>query len=233
MRRQLEIPAEEVRPERAAVLRAQGIPERAATGRIADLLAGAIQTYLARVEVRGVYEVVALEELLQVHRGEGLNEAPTPLEVVAPRAGALALFAVTLGEAVSDEITEAFAHRRLAEAAMLDAVASEGADLAVTRLGDDLLAELLGRRQVPEDAVVLPYSPGYCGWHISGQQALFDRLGPRGIGLTLNPSHVMRPLKSVSGALVAAGPSDHRFEDSFPFCSRCASRGCRARLAAI
>lgn len=46
------------------------------------------------------------------------------------------------------------------------------------------------------------FSPGYCGWHVSGQQKLFS-LFPTGLpcGVTLTPSSLMLPIKSVSGVL--------------------------------
>ena len=83
---------------------------------------------------------------------------------------------------------------------MLDAIASERADRAAE------LAGAIGSRRFRREGStrrVLPYSPGYCGWHVSGQRKLFDFLRPEEIGMTLNASCLMQPLKSVSGVLVA------------------------------
>lgn len=46
------------------------------------------------------------------------------------------------------------------------------------------------------------FSPGYCGWHVSGQHDLFA-LFPDGrpCGVTLTPSALMIPIKSVSGVI--------------------------------
>jgi hypothetical protein len=233
MRQLLEIPGADLVPDREKVLAAQGIPTRADTGRIRELLDGAFAAYVEEVAARALYQAVDAATFARVYRGEGQNEDETPVAEVSPRAEGLALFAVTLGQGVSDAISRLFAGRELAEAAMLDAVASEGADLAVIRVGGHFLDALRGRGEVSDEAVVLTYSPGYCGWHISGQQALFDVLGPHAIGLTVSSSHLMQPLKSVSGVLVAAPPAAHDFDDSFDFCARCSDRGCRARLAAI
>jgi hypothetical protein len=80
---------------------------------------------------------------------------------------------------------------------------------------------------------VLPYSPGYCGWHISGQRALFRHLEPERIGITLNTSFLMQPLKSVSGVLVVGDPRIHEFDNDFDFCAECATLDCRARIGSV
>ena len=80
---------------------------------------------------------------------------------------------------------------------------------------------------------VLRYSPGYCGWHISGQRRLFDYLDPGQIGITLRESFLMDPLKSVSGVLIAGPREIHRFTDDYDFCDQCDTRGCRQRLRAL
>ena len=50
------------------------------------------------------------------------------------------------------------------------------------------------------------FSPGYCGWHVSSQHDLFA-LFPDGrpCGVTLTPSALMLPIKSVSG-VIGLGP---------------------------
>ncbi|MCP4146820.1 MAG: hypothetical protein GY757_03625, partial [bacterium] len=77
---------------------------------------------------------------------------------------------------------------------------------------------------------VLNYSPGYCGWHISGQRKLFDWLNPEAIGIRLNESYLMSPLKSISGVLTAGEASIHRFDNTFPFCAQCRTFSCRERM---
>jgi hypothetical protein len=80
---------------------------------------------------------------------------------------------------------------------------------------------------------VLPYSPGYCGWHVTGQRRLFDRLEPQRIGVTLNSSCLMQPLKSVSGVLVIGPSSIHEFDNDFDFCALCSTYQCRARIGLL
>lgn len=114
---------------------------------------------------------------------------------------------------------------------MLDAVGSAAAD----HLADVVARRypsLAGRR---DDANwrALAYSPGYCGWHVSGQRALFGYLQPEPIGITLNASCLMQPLKSVSGVLVGGATVIHRFRPVYRVCSSCVERPCRDRIATL
>lgn len=46
-----------------------------------------------------------------------------------------------------------------------------------------------------------PYSPGYCGWHVTQQQPLFSLLPEHPCGVSLSKSSLMTPIKSVSGVI--------------------------------
>ena len=108
----------------------------------------------------------------------------------------------------------------------LDAAASLAADLAAEQLEEEVA------RRNP-DLTALRYSPGYCGWHVSGQRALFDELKPGDIGLGLTDSFVMDPVKSVSGVIVVGAPGIHHFKPDFDFCRACTDRTCRERIASL
>ena len=45
------------------------------------------------------------------------------------------------------------------------------------------------------------FSPGYCGWNVSQQQLLFPLFEGETCGVTLTPSSLMIPIKSVSGVI--------------------------------
>ena len=111
---------------------------------------------------------------------------------------------------------------------MLDAVASAAAD----RLAD-LLAARCETASGEERIRVLPYSPGYCGWHVSGQRALFAYLDPSDIGVLLNASCLMQPLKSVSAVLVGGAADIHKFRPTYAFCEPCQDKHCRGRMASV
>jgi hypothetical protein len=114
---------------------------------------------------------------------------------------------------------------------MLDSVASAAADRLTALLGS--LYPALNGGASANGTRVLAYSPGYCGWHVSGQRALFAFLDPGEIGVTLNASCLMEPLKSVSGVLVAGPARIHRFAPAFPFCPECREKPCHERIASL
>lgn len=175
-----------------------------------------------------LYESLARSDFEQIYRGRGDNDDDTPLEHVIDEAVSLALFAVTLGDKIPERINAFFDAGELAEGYILDQVASFAAEE---------LAEAAARRfqieSLRNDLAVLPYSPGYCGWYVSGQEALFARLRPDEIGISLNDSCLMHPVKSVSGVLVMAPVEAHDFSPAFPCCATCTTLACQERIASL
>jgi len=219
-------------PETGDVLAAQGLPEADALApRLRRLLDEAMHTCAALVEPRAVCEELSPERFATVLAPLGVPGDDLVVGRVYPRAQGLALFVATLGEAVSARIRHLFDEDALAEAYMLDAVASAAADLLADRLAERYRQTLAGRGM--KEPRVLPYSPGYCGWPTRGQRPLFDALRPGEIGVTLNDSCLMSPLKSVSGVLVAGPGEAHRFRPDFPFCDDCRTHECGPRMASV
>jgi hypothetical protein len=165
-----------------------------------------------------------------IFRGEGQNESDAPLATIYPKANRLALFAVTVGEDICSEIATLFDSGDFAEGTMLDAAASEGAERTADVVERLFFNHLAGERLIGDGQDVLQFSPGYCGWHVSAQGKLFDYLRPGEIGITLNDSYLMQPLKSVSGVLVAGPIEIFDFPDDFAFCEACATHSCRTRF---
>jgi len=233
------IAAEEIVPSDEGVLRALGRPPGAAPApdeRLRLLLADAAALFRELARPAGLWHEVTRDEFAGVYRGEGENEPQTPLEKIFPRADRLALFAVTVGEDVSTRIGELFQSGEYPLGAVLDATASEGAERAaeaVQKGWEAAIGAAGNARAADKDTRgmgVLRYSPGYCGWNVSGQRALFRVLEPEAIGIELNESCLMRPIKSVSGVLVAGTTEIHMFANDYPFCARCREWSCRARL---
>jgi hypothetical protein len=221
-------------PDVTSILAAQGVPEDRMSDTRARSLAEEAQARYARLSAPvGIVTDIAGDEFASLYPGEGHNAAQNPLDVIIPEALLLTLFAVTLGEAVSDEISLLFGQNDFARGAMLDAAASLGADLAAEEVERQCERQWRSSQRIDSGTAVMRFSPGYCGWHVSGQKRLFARLNPERIGIRLNDSYLMQPLKSVSGVIVAAPWAAFDIDDTYPFCSDCTTHSCRDRFAAL
>jgi hypothetical protein len=222
----------EAMPAVGEVLRAQDLPEEDALApRLRRLLHEAVTAYADLVEPRAVCEELSAERFASVLAPLDLPGDRLVVGQVYSRAEGLALFVATLGEAVPLRIRHLFDEDALAEGWMLDAVASAGADRLAERLAERYRRTLV--EQGKDGVRVLPYSPGYCGWPTRGQRPLFDALRPEEIGVTLNDSCLMSPIKTVSGVLLAGPGEAHLFRPDFPFCDDCRSHECGRRMASV
>lgn len=219
-------------PDLKALLRREtGVP--APPARLARLFDNAMEEFDRLAAPRGLMREIPVEEFADIYGGEGWNAAATPMQEIYPKAQRLALFAATVGDGPSDQIGSLFKRGEPALGYALDVIASEATNMLADRLALRFLGMVRERYSHNADTRVLPYSPGYCGWHVSGQRKLFESLHPGKIGITLNDSFLMRPLKSVSGVLVAGPGEAHRFRPVYPFCEDCTTHECRARMASV
>lgn len=225
------VPAAAIVPARETVLGSLGVPAGTdVNARTASLTAEAEALFLEISSPEVILSPIDAVGFAALYIGEGKNEPETPLAEIASLAKQLFLFALTLGPKIDGKIDSLFDSGNPALGSVLDFTASEGADRMCTRIESRVAAELPGFANVGEPVSVLCYSPGYCGWHISGQKKLFRALRPERIGITINTSCLMQPLKSISGVLVIGRPEIHRFDNSYEFCDACDGKPCRERI---
>jgi hypothetical protein len=237
----LRFPARACVPEADAVLREQGIPPERVDGRIVEALAESLRLFMKLAEPAGITAEVTKDEFGRIFRGAGRNAPDNPLKTIYPRAQRLALFAVTVGPKPERLVARLFKEGKFELGYLLDAVASSAADrlaaLMQQAYEDEVRSQKSGLLQSAilnlKSEIALRYSPGYCGWDLTGQRALFRRLRPGQVGMRLRRSCLMEPLKSVSGVFVLAEPDTHRFRNDFPFCKACTTKSCRSRIAAL
>jgi hypothetical protein len=225
---------EQARPPEGEVLAAHGMRHAASLpGRVRVALDGAWELFRELASPVAVVEELPREAFDAIYQGEGCNPPDSPLPHIVPRSEGLELYAASVGERVSARIGELFEEHDVAIAYFLDAIASAAADRLADLLAARFHDRLTGRGVPPDHAKVLPYSPGYCGWHVTGQKRLFAKLHPEEIGIHLNESCLMTPLKSVSGVLVGGTGEAHRFKPDFPFCEACLTHECGRRMASV
>jgi len=227
----LNISVNRIVPEVETILRAQGIVAgRAVDSRISDAAETAVKIFSDLAQPAAIVDDTTVDAFAPIYYGLGHNADPAPIENIYRQADFLMLFAATVGQAVTDKISRLFAENEFVLGNALDVTASEATD-RISHVLEERFAQIVSSRPESDtDTVVFAYSPGYCGWHISAQKALFEALHPEKIGITLRASFLMEPLKSISGVLLAGNRSIHRIDNSYDFCADCASEPCRARM---
>ncbi|MGQ7871126.1 vitamin B12 dependent-methionine synthase activation domain-containing protein [Sunxiuqinia sp. sy24] len=68
-------------------------------------------------------------------------------------------------------------------------------------VGDKLQQMIKQEAEKDGYAITNRYSPGYCHWDVSDQHKLFSLLGGSPSGVSLTPSSLMNPVKSISGVI--------------------------------
>jgi len=218
-------------PQREAVLRNQGFPEGVTVKeKIQELLEEALEIFSHNAKPVGLLSEVSIAEFEEIFRGAGRNAPNMPLQEIFSRAEKLALFALTIGSKISAKINDCFGRNDFALGSFLDSVASMAAENATEAYEEHFAGSNSNEENTSREYAVLSYSPGYCGWHLSGQEKLFQFLCPERIGISLNDSFLMTPLKSVTGVLVGGKKEIHIFKSNYTFCSYCKDRFCTERM---
>jgi hypothetical protein len=232
-----QVPLEAIAPSFEDILRGQGIPPQAAVNdRVRALVETSLGILAAEARPCSITGEVSRSEFDEIFRGQGHNEAEAPLKGIYPQARHLVLFALTMGPGPGERIEGFLKHNDFALAAMLDTAASLAVENFVGLLERRVAERFAGNGAAAADSVVLNYSPGYCGWHISAQNQVFRYLDPGQIGITLNDSQLMTPLKSATGVLVHGQRAIHDFDIGFRFCRACRDKTCldrRDRLSSV
>jgi hypothetical protein len=137
-------------------------------------------------------------------------------------ANRIAVFIVTVGREIT-RMAEASCHAGDPFSGWaLDAIGSWGAEAAA-----DAMMISIQRHLSNDESLTMRYSPGYCGMDLRQQPTLFRLAPAESVGITLLPSHLMQPMKSVSG-IVGLGPKELVGVNLSP-CDRCPQVGCHMR----
>ena len=71
----------------------------------------------------------------------------------------------------------------------------------LTEAAGDRMQQLIRQELHPDQTTTNRYSPGYCHWDVADQRHLFALFPPAPCGVTLTPSALMKPVKSISGVI--------------------------------
>ena len=113
------------------------------------------------------------------------------------RSERLALFVATVGRGFEQLRQDYASQDEPLLGYVLDAAGSEWAD----QVADRVEREVRSLAKAEGLSISNRYSPGYCGWKVSEQHGLFALLPGDFCSISLNPSAMMTPMKSVSGVI--------------------------------
>jgi hypothetical protein len=197
--------------EREEIIHFLGYPSGGrAPERIEALLARTLAEARGLARARGVFVPLPVERATEV----GLERID---------ATGLVIGMVTVGDGIECRAAEALERGAATEGLLLDAAGSAAAEEAADRLG----AIISGDETAEPRHVSCRVSPGYGRWPIEAQASLFERLPHEAIGLTLLPSMLMVPRKSISFAMWLG--ADARPIAGLAGCARCRLERCRYR----
>ncbi len=133
----------------------------------------------------------------------------------------VAVFICTAGKRIGEWSGELMRTGDLIKGYVVDVVGSAVVESAMDIIHDKLEKNMksLGL------GVTNRYSPGYCGWNVAEQQKLFGLLPSGFCGVSLSPSSLMTPIKSISG-IIGIGIDAKRKAYN---CNRCDDRNCLYR----
>ncbi|MCG6971841.1 MAG: hypothetical protein LJE66_01725 [Desulfobacterales bacterium] len=134
-------------------------------------------------------------------------------------------YIATLGDSIEDRINQLMQKKHLAQAYILDAMASVAADNMVETFHQQM-------KDVYNDQnkqVTLCFSPGYCDWPLTDQKKLFGIFDSNELDVELTDSCFMKPRKSISGVFGITPPDSNHREQSYNPCSECNRPNCSAR----
>jgi hypothetical protein len=126
--------------------------------------------------------------------GDEFSIASGQVAKLLARSEAAACFCATVGGSLDEAISLRMRNGDMLTATILDAIGSETADAAADELHWKILKRL-------SDSVTARFSPGYGDWPLTVQEEMIRVSGGALIGITVTPSSLMIPRKSVSAIL--------------------------------
>jgi hypothetical protein len=192
--------------QKSQVVRALGYPEKKIPEHFEEMIERILPQLPGRCAVRAGYRVLDIDK--PDGRNDGISVGGrffTTQKIVAGQmknAQKAAFFICTIGTAMEEWARQLASEGDTVMGHVVDTVAT----VAVEKAADALHDHLGKKMQRHGLRVTNRYSPGYCGWPVSEQHALFSFFQVDFCGISLTESALMKPVKSVSG-MIGIGPA--------------------------
>lgn len=171
---------------------AMGYRDNVPEERVREMVLAMRERLVPRATARFMYQILPAEKLSprQIRMGDVLF---TPEGIICSYLKGMThvlVFVATAGREFDAAVKEVNAEGDIVADFIADSIGSVLAEYAVSRIEDDYDGGI---------NISMNYSPGYCGWNIREQHALFSLFPPDPCGIHLTDSSLMTPEKSVSG----------------------------------
>ena len=169
-----------------------------------------IYRIIDNIEVNGYdYLIVAADQKFKIGK---------TLSIELRGSERLAFFICTSGNSICEKSGRLMKGEDPVLGYLYDLLGSAIAEAAADRLQDVLKQEVEKNGQ----KITNRYSPGYCHWNVSDQHNLFSLFQGIPCGVTLTPSSLMQPTKSISGVIGIGKNVKYREYR----CELCSSKDC-------
>lgn len=176
------------------------------------------------VEARVVYSTRNIEDVGKdtVTLEGGIPFKSVKLSKSLDKCDSATVFLATIGSDIDVLIKDLSNKNKLSDAFIYDAIGSVAVEEAVDDFQNRFDLDLSESRK----STTVRFSPGYCDWSIKEQKKIFDVLDSGAAGVSLSPTFLMNPRKSVSGVFgIQPGPAEARPNP----CTMCSKESCITR----
>lgn len=202
-----------------------GYPANQTPEHFSELINEALAESNSKVEIKAGYRIADVQCSQEDFNGLTIGGKYFNLHKIVTgilkKSENIALFSLTIGEAMETKSKELFKSGDLVSGYIYDAVASIAAETCADALHEHIKEKMLLKNQ----KVTNRYSPGYCNWKVDEQHLLFSLLPQNFCGISLTESALMMPIKSISG-IIGIGEKVKYSEYS---CSDCNIKDCTYR----
>ena len=170
-----------------------------------QLVTGIIEEILAESQeisnIKAEYKVFNNFQFFNDTRSVEINQIAFGIKKIVfgqlKKSDSVAIFLCTAGAEIGNRSKKAMQERDFLKGYIYDVVGSEIVEAA----GDLMQADLERSMNGEGKKITNRYSPGYCGWDVAEQHKLFQLLPANWCGISLTPSALMDPVKSISGII--------------------------------
>jgi hypothetical protein len=205
--------------------RSLGYVDVQAPSYVRDLVENLVSETQQRVSLRAGYRILPVDQAIQSVKQIVISKIAFNLDKMIygllKKSAYIALFTVTAGHEFSKWLDSFSDNGDPLKSYIIDSIGSETAELTADLL-EDKIKNLVKSHNLN---ITNRYSPGYCNWHVSEQHKLFSLLPENFCGISLKPSGLMIPLKSISG-VIGIGSDVTRIKY---LCSICSMENCYKR----